>query len=76
MSFYISEINSMNNTYPWNGTIKDINGSCKNGSDKKSSGKYTLHATGDTDLTNGRTYIYLPVNTKITHEVKKKYNLM
>ena len=37
---------------------------------------YTLHATGHADATEGRTYIALPKNTKITKSVKKKYNLM
>lgn len=64
-----SQISSMNNSYPWNGTL-----SCTD-DHKSTSGLYELHATGDADL-NGRKYIALPKETKITEEVRRKYNLM
>ncbi len=64
-----SDITKMNTTYPWNGTLTcDPN-------NKSKSGLYEYHATGDADL-NGRKYIALPKETKITEEVKRKYNLM
>ena len=66
-----SELMSLNAGYPWRNCIiqppKDIKSSPTN--------TYTLHATGDADL-NGRKYIPLPVGTKITEEIKRKYNLM
>lgn len=37
--------------------------------------KFELYATGEADM-NGRTYIAIPVNTNITHELKQKYNLL
>ena len=68
--FYTSgQISAMNCSYPWSGSL-----SCAD--DKKSSsGLYELHATGDADL-DGRKYVALPKDTKITDEVKRRYNLI
>ncbi len=64
-----SQISSMNNSYPWNGTL-----SCTD-DHKSSSGLYELHATGNASL-DGREYIALPKGLPITEEVRRKYNLM
>lgn len=42
---------------------------------KSDDNEYILYATGHADL-NGRTYIALPANKKITKYVKNTYNLM
>jgi len=38
------------------------------------SGLWELHATGYADM-NGRKYQALPAGTKLTQEIKKKYNI-
>ena len=43
--------------------------------EKKEETKWELHATGDADM-NGRKYVALPKGTKLTDEVKRRYNLM
>ena len=63
------QIISMNASYPWNGTLsipQDV---------KSKKGLYNNYATGDADL-NGRKYVALPADMKLTSEIKKKYNLM
>lgn len=37
--------------------------------------KYVLYATGNCDI-NGRNYVALPKNLKISDDVKQKYNLL
>lgn len=39
-----------------------------------SNGEYKLYATGDADL-NGRKYVALPANKKVTDEDRRKYNI-
>ena len=41
-----------------------------------SSTQYTLYANEDIDLMNGRKYVCLPSNKKLTENDKKKYNIM
>lgn len=65
--FSTEELKIMNKSYPWNGTI-DIKSSNNNI-------KYKLHATGDADL-NGRKYVAIPVDTKISREIARKYNII
>jgi len=63
------QIISMNASYPWNGTLSiphDV---------ESKKGLYNNYATGDADL-NGRKYVALPAEMKLTPEIKKKYNLM
>ena len=69
MNTYTKEqISSMNYSYPWSGCIT-------HGSERiSSSGLYELHATGYADL-NGRKYVSLPKGTKITEDIKRKYNI-
>lgn len=65
--FTSGTLESMNHSYPWNGSITNANSLDK--------GKnYELHATGDADL-NGRKYVALPVGTKLDKYTIEKYNL-
>lgn len=52
----------------WSGSL-DVS----NVKDKKF--KYVIHSTGDADM-NGRKYVALPEDTRITSEIKRRYNLM
>ena len=74
-----NQIYNMNSRYPWNGSIKSsdsTNMTTYNLRNENKANAYKLHATGDCDITNGRTYIYLPSDLKITNEIKKIYNLI
>ena len=76
-----SEIQNMNSTYPWCGSIQTTEitnrtTTTKNYSKKSKKSNYVLHACGDLDITKGRIYVALPANTTLTPEVKKKYNIM
>jgi hypothetical protein len=63
------KINEMNKTELWNGSINTpIN--------SKEDTTYKLHATGNASISNGRVYVSLPANLKITNKIKKKYNIM
>lgn len=67
----------LNNKYPWNGSINMPHlKEKKNYNYKNDNNKYQLHATGYCDITNGRTYVSLPSNLKITNEVRRQYNLI
>ena len=58
----------MNKSYPWKGTIINVN--------DLDSNLYKLVATGDADL-SGRKYIALPIETNENDEtIRKKYNLI
>ena len=63
----------MNNEYSWNCYIQlpKVKKDSVNAENK-----YTLYATGDCDIRNGRQYVSLPSDLKITEAIKKKYNLM
>lgn len=37
---------------------------------------FTLQATGNCEISNGRQYVALPTDLKITEEIRIKYNLM
>ena len=37
--------------------------------------RYELHPTGDADL-NGRTYVALPIGTRLSDEVRRRHNLI
>ena len=63
-----SEIYTKNLNSLWRGSI--IVEDNKTISDlKESNKKYILYATGDCDITNGRKYIALSVNTIITNNI-------
>ena len=66
--FTFGTLESMNYSYPQNGSITNTKSLDKNK-------MYELHATGDADL-NGRKYISLPADMIITDQVKRMYNLM
>ena len=65
--FTSETLESMNYSYPWNGSITNANSLDK-------SKTYELHATGDADL-DGRKYVALPVGTKIDNYSIRKYKL-
>mgnify|MGYP001182995768 CR=1 FL=1 len=72
MSYYsYNQLASMDSSFPWSNCIKSRPQDLK----PSSTDTYTLHATGDADL-DGRKYIPLPADTKITPEIKRKYNLI
>jgi len=64
-------LDKINYSYPWNGSI--IN---SNESKSKENNTYKLYATGDANISQGRIYVSLPSNIKITDEIRRKYNLM
>ena len=68
LDFSSMSIYDMNNKYPWNNTITNSYGLDDNTT-------YNLYATGYASL-DGRQYVALPKNLKITSDVKKQYNLM
>ena len=63
------KIISMNASYPWNNTIY-----MPNNVQTKSS-LYCIYPTGYADL-NGRKYVALPADIKLTHDIKEKYNII
>lgn len=67
------DIYEINGRYTLNGSIRTDNVD-KYGS-KSVKLTYKLYATGDADATNGRKYVALPTNTKITPNIVRKYNL-
>ena len=69
-------IYNMNCGYPWSGCIKVPDKNKTTFDLREDNKKYVLHATGDCDITNGRTYVALPANMKITDEVRRKHNLI
>ena len=71
-----SDVYKMNLEYPWNGSIQIPKKDQTTYNIKNDDKKYVLHATGYADATNGRTYVALSANTKITDDVRNKYNLM
>ena len=71
-TFYKNELSKMNCSYPWTGAIKLFDDKSYNEQDKP----YSLHPTGFADSYNGRQYIALPANLKITPDIKKQYNLL
>ena len=68
------EINSMNYSDTWRNCITIDDKPDRKYKDKKV-GYFKSYATGDCDL-DGRKYIALPADLKITEEIKKKYNIM
>ena len=73
-SAYIThrEIEALNKTRLWNNSISVPRVSPE---PKTGSTKFTLHATGYTDL-NGRKYVALPENTDTNDpNIREKYNL-
>ena len=69
--FTSRELTSMNGSYPWTNCIIQPPKELK----PSSTDTYTLHATGDADV-DGPKYISLPAGTKITPELRRKYNLL
>jgi len=68
-TFFQQEINRMNKTELWNGSIIEpvnTNKDCK----------YKLYPSGDATISNGRTYVSLPANLKLNEEIRKKYNIL
>jgi len=70
-TYSAQEINDLKNTSLWYNCI--INSPPV--SQKKENTRYVLHATGDADM-NGRKYISLPADHKLTLFEKRKYNIM
>lgn len=68
LDFSSMSIYNMNTQYPWNNTITNSYGLYDNTT-------YNLYATGYASL-DGRKYVALPKNLKITSDVKQQYNLM
>ena len=68
------EINSMNYSDTWRNCITIDDKPDRKYKDKKV-GYFKNYATCDCDL-DGRKYIALPADLKITEEIKKKYNIM
>ena len=65
--FTFGTLESMNYSYPQNGSITNTKSLDKNK-------MYELHATGDADL-NGRKYVALPAGIKLDEYTIEKYNL-
>jgi hypothetical protein len=63
-------------TYMNISTKYDSSGWITNSNLLKSDKEYKLYATNNASIANGRDYVALPQNLVITHEVKKKYNLI
>jgi len=59
----------MNKTKLWNGSINEPFKS-------KKDDNYKLYSTGDVSISNGRTYVSLPVNLELTFEICRKYNIL
>lgn len=69
-----SELYSMNFNSTWNGSIiLPNNGTTEDLKDDNN--KYLLHATREISEKNGRQFIVLPVDLKITDELAEQYNL-
>ena len=66
------KLREMNKTNILNGSIKFTNMD----NQISTSNQYKLFATGECDITNGRKYIALTSDTKITNLTKKRYNLI
>ncbi len=73
-----NEIHRMNFEEPWRGCIKSNEHAnyYSTSNLKDESKKYKLYATGECSISNGRTYVYLPSDLKITDNIKSKYNLI
>ena len=69
-TFQQYEINIMNKTTLWGGSINEPFRS------EEEDSKYKLYSTGDATISNGRIYVSLPTNLKITNKIKKKYNII
>ena len=73
-TFSRTEINSMNYSDTWRNCITIDDKPDRKYKDKKVE-DFKNYATGDCDL-DGRKYIALPADLKITEEIKRKYNIM
>ena len=73
-SFSKYELSSILKTDVWRNSL-DMGEIIKN-EENRNNTKYKLYATGYADVMNGRKYIVLPEDLKITEEIKKKYNLI
>ena len=62
------QMNYQTDKYGSPGWIKNVN---KLNDDSK----YKLYATNESSIGGGRDYIALPTNTKLTWQMKQKYNL-
>lgn len=71
------QISTMNMSYPWSHAIRFQDNTVTSVlSEKEKNKSYKLYPTGYCDVSNGREYIALPSDLKITLEVKEKYNLL
>ena len=71
------QISIMNMSYPWTHSIRfQDNRMTSSISQKEKNQSYKLYPTGYCDVSNGREYVALPSDLKITSEVKEKYNLL
>ena len=64
----LTQMNYQTDKYGSYGWITNVN-------TVKQDNKYKLYATNNSTIANGREYIALPINTKITWQVKEQYNL-
>ena len=75
MSYTKTEINRMNNKYPYQGCIKF--GSFKEPKTGISNNLYNLYPTGYCSLTTGREYVAVSIYEEINNSnFKKKYNII
>lgn len=73
VQYTTQEIRNLSRESIWNNSIKNVQSISKSGNNKE---KYTLHATGDANLSDGRKYICLPSNKILTRDEKRKYNIL
>ena len=73
-SFSKYELSAISKRDVWRNSL--YMGESNKNEENRNNTKYKLHATGYADVMNGRTYVALPEDLKITDEIKKKYNLM
>tara|TARA_B100001094_G_C18169142_1_gene794024 strand:- start:2133 stop:2348 length:216 start_codon:yes stop_codon:yes gene_type:complete len=69
-TFTGNEIHTMNKKYPWNNSIKNT------ALISQSYEQYCLYPTGNCNNSNGREYVYLKADIKLTQELKEFYNIL
>jgi len=67
-TFCQDEISKMNKIKLWNGVVNTLF--------ESKDDEYKLYSTGDISISNGRVYVSLSVNLKLTTEILKEYNIL
>ena len=67
-TFCQDEISKMNKIKLWNGVVNTLF--------ESKDDEYKLYSTGDISISNGRVYVSLFVNLKLTTEILKEYNIL